>query len=47
MLTQFSIVTLSELTENLDSIIDDKLDSTLAKVNELDARVSKIEEKEY
>ncbi len=28
-------------------MIDDKLDTTIAKVNELDSRVSKIEEKEF
>ena len=36
-----------QITDKLDSLIDDKLDDTVAKVNELDARISKIEEKNF
>ena len=36
-----------QITDKLDSLIDDKLDDTIAKVNELDARISKIEEKNF
>lgn len=36
-----------QITDKLDSLIDDKLDVTVAKVNELDARISKIEEKNF
>ena len=36
-----------QLIDKLDSLIDDKIDDTIAKVNELDARLSKIEEKDF
>ena len=44
--TQLQQIT-PQITDKLDSLIDDKLDVTVAKVNELDARISKIEEKNF
>lgn len=44
--TQLQQIT-PQITDKLDSLIDDKLDDTIAKVNELDARISKIEEKNF